>query len=194
MMMVLVRFWAIGLDNGYSVADIGFWCFNEKDGFAIKSQLTRENMSIKQELQDQRNKAHRKMIATKLLDGIEQLSDRPSSKRRWIWELLQNAKDVANEQVRVEIVLTKDYVEFRHNGKPFSTENITYLIEQVSSKERTTEVNELPKTTGKFGTGFMTTHLLSRQVEVSSILQYTKDESLSYKYFNVPLDRSASLY
>ena len=32
MMMVLVRFWAIGLDNGYSVADIGFWCFNGVDG------------------------------------------------------------------------------------------------------------------------------------------------------------------
>ncbi len=148
-------------------------------------------MSIRQTADDTRKKAHQKAIATKLFDGIEQLSERPSSKRRWIWELLQNAKDVANEQVRVEIVLTKDYVEFRHNGKPFSIENITHLIEQVSSKERTTEANELPKTTGKFGTGFMTTHLLSRQVEVSSILQYIEDESFSYKRFNVPLDRSA---
>lgn len=149
-------------------------------------------MGIKQKADDARKKAYQKVIATKLLDGIEQLSDRPSSKRRWIWELLQNAKDVANEQVRVEIVLTKDYVEFSHNGKPFSIENITYLIEQVSSKERTTEVNELPKTTGKFGTGFMTTHLLSRQVEVSSILQNIEDESLSYKPFKVLLDRSAT--
>lgn len=147
-------------------------------------------MSIEQEHQDEINKANRKMIANKLIDGIKQLSATPSSKRRWIWELLQNAKDVANEQVRVEIVLTKDYVEFRHNGKPFSVENITYLINQVSSKERTTKVNELPKTTGKFGTGFMTTHLLSRQVEVSSILQYKKNESLSYKSFKVLLDRS----
>jgi Domain of unknown function (DUF3883) len=149
-------------------------------------------MGIKQKADDARKKAYQKVIATKLLDGIEQLSDRPSSKRRWIWELLQNAKDVANKQVRVEIVLTKDYVKFRHNGKPFSIENITYLIEQVSSKERTTEANELPQTTGKFGTGFMTTHLLSRQVEVSSILQNIENESLSYKRFNVLLDRSAT--
>lgn len=148
-------------------------------------------MGIKQKADDARKKAYQKVIATKLLDGIEQLSDRRSSKRRWIWELLQNAKDVANEQVRVEIVLTKDYVEFRHNGKPFSIENITYLIEQVSSKERNTEVNELPKTTGKFGTGFMTTHLLSPQVEVSSILQNIEDGSFSYKRFKVLLDRSA---
>lgn len=27
-----MRFWAIGLDNGYSVADIGFWWFNGVDG------------------------------------------------------------------------------------------------------------------------------------------------------------------
>jgi hypothetical protein len=176
----------------YPVDNVGYLCFDEVDGFAIKSQLTIENMGIKQKADDARKKAYQKVIATKLLDGIEQLSDRLLSKKRWIWELLQNAKDVANEQVRVEIVLTKDYVEFRHNGKPFSIENITYLIEQVSSKERTTEANELPKTTGKFGTGFMTTHLLSRQVEVSSILQNIEDESFSYKRFNVLLDRSAT--
>lgn len=72
-------------------------------------------MGIKQKADDARKKAYQRVIATKLLDGIEQLRDRASSKRRWIWELLQNAKDVANGQVRVEIVLTKDDVEFRHN-------------------------------------------------------------------------------
>jgi hypothetical protein len=149
-------------------------------------------MGIKQKADDARKKAYQKVIATKLLDGIDKLFDRASSKRRWIWELLQNAKDVANGKVKVEIVLTKDNVEFRHNGNPFSIENITHLIEQVSSKERTTESSETSKPTGKFGTGFMTTHLLSRQVEVSGILQHEEDDGFSYKRFNVLLDRSAT--
>ncbi|GAB4289242.1 MAG: hypothetical protein Fur0025_23670 [Oscillatoriaceae cyanobacterium] len=149
-------------------------------------------MGIKQKADDARKKAYQKVIATKLLDGIDRLSDRASSKRRWIWELLQNAKDVANGRVKVEILLTKDCVEFRHNGNPFSIENVTYLIEQVSSKERTFDANEAPKTTGKFGTGFMTTHLLSRKVEVSGVLQNEEEDSYSYKHFSVLLDRSAT--
>lgn len=149
-------------------------------------------MGIKQKADDADKKAYRTVIATKLLDGIDQLSGRASSKRRWIWELLQNAKDVANGQVRVEVVLSKDSVEFKHNGNPFSIENITHLIKQVSSKERTTEANEAPKTTGKFGTGFMTTHLLSREVEISGILQDEQDDSFIYKRFTLRLDRSAT--
>jgi hypothetical protein len=149
-------------------------------------------MSIKQKADEARKRAYQKVIATKLLDGIERLSGRASSKRRWIWELLQNAKDVANEQVRIEVVIAQNYVEFKHNGNPFSIENITYLIEQVSSKERSEVQNEAPKTTGKFGTGFMTTHLLSRQVEVKGILEDREEEGVKYKPFQVLLDRSAT--
>ncbi|MDJ1174784.1 sacsin N-terminal ATP-binding-like domain-containing protein [Roseofilum capinflatum] len=149
-------------------------------------------MGIRQQAEEARKKAYQKVIATKLLDGIDQLFNRASSKRRWIWELLQNAKDVANEQVKVEIILTPEYVEFRHNGNPFSIENITYLIEQVSSKERKREEHQTPKTTGKFGTGFMTTHLLSRKVEISGVLQNQDDQTLIYKPFKILLDRSAT--
>ncbi|MBP0014649.1 MAG: DUF3883 domain-containing protein [Roseofilum sp. SID2] len=147
-------------------------------------------MGIRQQAEEARKKAYQKVIATKLLDGIDQLFNRASSKRRWIWELLQNAKDVANEEVKVEIILTPDYVEFRHNGNPFSIENITYLIEQVSSKERRREDNQTPKTTGKFGTGFMTTHLLSRKVEISGVLKNQEAQTCIYKPFNILLDRS----
>ncbi|MBP0030805.1 DUF3883 domain-containing protein [Roseofilum sp. Guam] len=147
-------------------------------------------MGIRQQAEEARKKAYQKVIATKLLDGIDQLFNRASSKRRWIWELLQNAKDVAHEEVKIEIILTQDYVEFRHNGNPFSIENITYLIEQVSSKERKREDNQTPKTTGKFGTGFMTTHLLSRKVEISGVLKNQEDQICVYKPFNILLDRS----
>ena len=53
-----------------------------------------------------------------------------------------------------------------------------------------------PETTGKFGTGFLTTHLLSRVVLVSGIYtnlrenQPMPDEGVKYKKFSLMLDRS----
>ena len=111
------------------------------------------------------HEAREKQIAIKLLDGIDKLYESPDiSSRRWIFELLQNAKDIAEKEVKIEIEFDKNYLEFRHNGKPFLIENIVYLIEQISSKERAKELNKNVKTTGKFGTGFITTHLLSKKV------------------------------
>ena len=117
-----------------------------------------------------------------------------NAKRRWIWELLQNAKDVAfdNQQVAAEVNIQVQNghksLSFSHNGKPFSVDDITFLIKQVSTKERTANPNnERPKTTGKFGTGFLTTHLLSEKVSVMGIV---KEPELDYKKFNLPLDRS----
>ena len=137
-------------------------------------------------------RAHKKLIATKLLDGIEKLYENKTSERRWIWELLQNAKDVAKERVRIQIVLRQDSVEFQHNGSPFLIDNVTYLIEQVSTKERASELGEALETTGKFGTGFMTTHLLSKKVEVQGVLEDIDTQPSIYKRFALQLDRDAS--
>jgi len=137
-------------------------------------------------------KAHKKQVAVKLLDGIDKiLMDYTQlSSRRWIWELLQNAKDVSKGALNIEIELGQDYVEFRHNGLPFTMEDLTFLIEQISTKERRKiDDVEKPLTSGKFGTGFMTTHLLSKIVNVSGIL-YEADEK-TYKPFNLKLDRDA---
>jgi hypothetical protein len=63
-----------------------------------------------------------------------------------------------------------------------------FLIKQVSTKDRNAEENNnKPKTTGKFGTGFLTTHLLSKKVEVSGVV---KEPDLDYRKFIMPLDRS----
>ncbi|RUT02694.1 hypothetical protein DSM106972_056140 [Dulcicalothrix desertica PCC 7102] len=154
-------------------------------------------MTYEQEYRDELENAHRQQTATKLFDGIRRLYSSESSPRRWIWELLQNAKDVAHNQVKVEIILNQDYLEFKHNGKPFLMKNITYLIEQVSTKDRNSnkptenqsDSNKV-RTTGKFGTGFMTTHLLSKVVQLSSIFEDPKCKI--YKRFNLNLDRSAA--
>ena len=153
-------------------------------------------MSYKDKFEQSDKKASNSAIATKILDLMDKLrlDANENAQRRWIWELLQNAKDVAFEDQHVEIEVNIDdlnetkRVSFNHNGKPFTVDNITFLIKQVSTKERnTTENNEIPKTTGKFGTGFLTTHLLSEKVIVSGIL---KDPDLDYRKFVLPLDRS----
>jgi hypothetical protein len=117
-----------------------------------------------------------------------------NAKRRWIWELLQNAKDAAFDNQRVETEVNVEYMDeikslsFSHNGKPFTVDNITFLIKQVSTKERNTNDNkEKPKTTGKFGTGFLTTHLLSEKVKVYGVV---KEPDLDYREIILPLDRS----
>jgi len=61
----------------------------------------------------------------------------PTTSRRWVWELIQNAKDVnidGKVHVRIEADLEDPdaHVTFSHNGGAFTTENIRFLIEQVS--------------------------------------------------------------
>lgn len=132
-------------------------------------------------------------IAIKIRDMMKdlRLSSNEETSRRWIWELLQNAKDVshANLKTKVEIELDVNnrYLKFSHNGKPFTAENITFLIGQVSSKEQQPYSGVGVKETGKFGTGFLTTHLLSEVVAVDGIL---KEDNKPYKRFRLNLDRS----
>lgn len=149
-------------------------------------------MSYSRKAYESSLKAHKKLIATKLLDGIEKLYENKTSERRWIWELLQNAKDVAKHRVDVQIILKADSVEFQHNGNPFLMDNVTYLIEQVSTKDRASELGEALETTGKFGTGFMTTHLLSKKVDVEGVLEDQDTEPSIYKRFSLRLDRDAA--
>ncbi|MBB1643061.1 hypothetical protein A9970_03715 [Sphingobacterium sp. UME9] len=147
-------------------------------------------------LDDSRGRAAEDLLATKIIDLMDKLRLEASENaaRRWIWELLQNAKDVAyeNQPVSVSVELNKDSdkpeLKFSHNGKSFTSDNITSLIHQVSSKKRNTEPSSQKKPTGKFGTGFLSTHLLSEKVQVKGIV---KEDGLPYKQFSIALDRSA---
>ena len=129
-----------------------------------------------------------KRIADDILQGIEKVYEKKDiSSRRWIWELLQNAKDVPNqfEKVSVKIDLSKDELSFSHNGDPFTTKNLTNLIMQVSSKMEDDDEDDI---TGKFGTGFLVTHLLSKNLTVDGIV-YESDKTPMR--FSVNIDREA---
>lgn len=84
-------------------------------------------------------------------------------RRRWIWELIQNASDCTPKDGSINITLevTDDRISFSHDGTPFSYDNLFSLITQCSEKQLSEE-----KLTGKFGTGFMSTFLLSEIVDI----------------------------
>ena len=114
-----------------------------------------------------------KQAADKIRQILSAIRNNPaSSAKRWVWELMQNAKDIPNRfgKVSIEIdLMSENKLQFRHNGNPFVINNITGLIRQVSSKN---SLNSDEETTGKFGTGFICTHLLSDVIDVEGILNY----------------------
>ena len=85
---------------------------------------------------------------------------------RWIWELLQNARDVANGDASlVASVETRNgELIFCHNGRGFDPDEITHLVYYGSTKL------EQEDPIGQFGSGFLTTHLLSLIIDVSGQL------------------------
>lgn len=102
---------------------------------------------------------------------------------KWIWELIQNARDVAfkedKEEVTVEIGLDEDKLIFSHDAGPFTQEELISLIVGGSSKGE--------GDVGQFGRGFLSTHVVSPIVEVHGQLVEEVDEFTS---FQITLDRS----
>jgi len=150
-------------------------------------------MTLKDKIAHHRIGAKDAQSATKIINSLNELKETndENASYRWIWELIQNAKDVANSTGKVDIHIKfseiDKVVEFSHNGKLFSTQNIVFLIEQVSTKDQEQEVKNEKKSTGKFGTGFLTTHLLSEKVHVHG---YVKDSDETPQSFNTLLDRT----
>lgn len=155
-------------------------------------------MSFKSQFSASQDKAHNRNIATKIHEEMAKLragvDASATTPRRWVWELIQNAKDVNIEgKVRVRIEADLDgsdaQVTFKHNGGAFSAENIRFLIEQVSSKDRRNDSDGRPTTTGKFGTGFLTTHLLSERVLIEGVAE---GRDFAPRKFKLSLDRSGA--
>lgn len=135
------------------------------------------------------NNALRIGAANRIVQLLQKLrySNNENSAKRWVWELCQNAKDVCNSTGKVKISINYDEMQrkvfFRHNGKAFSMDNILSLINQASSKDR---YDGSERKSGKFGTGFITTHLLSEVVNISGLLEIGGEHSK----FTISLDRT----
>ena len=109
-------------------------------------------------------------------------SNRKDRHTRWIWELLQNARDVsasADNTLTAEVRYNPGEpgkLVFLHDGRGFKMNEIVHLIFYGSTKQ------ENPDALGQFGSGFLTTHLLSWEIEVAGLL----DDG---QWFDFPLAR-----
>lgn len=144
---------------------------------------------------DELNKITAKSILEKLMD-IRQKINAEFIARRLVWELIQNAKDnvsLCNEQgerVDIKIEIKDDEFIFSHNKGYFTNEHIRGLIRKYSSSDKNRDADNLGKsykTTGRFGTGFMTTHLLSEKVK---IISNYKNDNQTFNPFSFWLNRS----
>lgn len=84
-----------------------------------------------------------------------------------------------DKKIEIEIVKTDNELIFSHDGRPFRREEIAHLIYHGSTKSE--------QDIGKFGTGFLITHLLSREVDVKGIRN-------DGKTFEFTLNRNGSSY
>lgn len=107
-------------------------------------------------------------------------------KKRWLWELTQNAKDCSksNEGIKIEIMIKDETISFSHDGEPFDFNSVMDLVLQKSSKRK--EINK----TGKFGTGFISTHLISKKVKITG--NYRNNNKIIRNGLDIVVDRDFS--
>lgn len=93
---------------------------------------------------------------------------RPTAEKRWLWELLQNGIDTAKEHdvaaLSISIESKNGNLVARHNGGTFQLNEIIALVSGGTSKYFGRE------TLGKFGKGFLVTHVVSKQVDVEGLI------------------------
>lgn len=125
-----------------------------------------------------------KSPAKRVLEKLDPLASHVESyQKRWFWELLQNACDY-NDKVIVELEITSDFLYFRHNGSPFTLSQAINLILPDSDKDQ----DKNPEVIGQYGSGFISTHILSTHITVTGTLQGEKDDQHPFEFL---LDRSA---
>ncbi|WP_425636064.1 hypothetical protein ACPUEN_11755 [Algoriphagus yeomjeoni] len=122
--------------------------------------------------------------AQRLKDKLLPIPSKASEmSRRWFWELLQNASDITNS-VNIKLLIEEDFITFEHDGGPFRIIDALNLIAPDTGKDTKLDPN-IPQI-GKFGSGQVSTHVLSGILEVDGILL----ESDEYYKFSIKLDRT----
>ena len=86
----------------------------------------------------------------KHLNDLE--SNRARVLTRWVWELLQNARDTSRNtdtKLIASIEYTDGEIVFQHNGAKFENKEVTHLIYSGSTK------TEDEAAIGQYGSGFL---------------------------------------
>lgn len=137
--------------------------------------------NIKSEFDDAIKDAFIENTAQAIFDEIQKIDSYPEKYRqRWVWELLQNASDAADAK-KVEVLLESVDKKFivKHDGSPFTLKELAHLILRGSTKRKAGHG------IGKFGVGFISTHVLSKNVSVRGLLE-------NGQYFTTTIDRNVA--
>ena len=132
--------------------------------------------------------------ANRIRQNLEKVRSNPElTALRWIWELLQNAKDLpiredfGRRSIRIEYIENGDnsILTFEHNGDPFTLNDLYGIVKQRSTKSTNSD------STGQFGTGFITSHIIADKIDLKGVV-ITESEQYEkiYRDFNLHLDRS----
>lgn len=139
------------------------------------------------EAQVERDRQRNESEARDIIHDIDRLNTYPESKKtRWVWELLQNAKDVATtEGVDAVFKLDEHQMTISHNGLPFETKHLLAILYKTSTKTLGGEDG----TTGKYGTGFVTTHILNKKLNIEGVHQNENGK----RSFSLEIDRTSAI-
>lgn len=110
-----------------------------------------------------------------------------TARRRWIFELIQNAVDTAmerqNRSLDIEINSGASSFTFKHNGGHFTLDEINAVICGGSTKPYSSESDYL----GRFGTGLLVTHIVNRKFDLKG---HIRDEDGIHR-FELAIDRDS---
>jgi len=109
------------------------------------------------------------------------------AQRRWVWELIQNAVDCGTREqkdVNIAITLENGTLTFEHDGGPFLPDELSALITGGSTKPFALA----SPYSGRFGIGFLVTHILSLKAKVEG----TAKTENGHKTFELTLNRSGN--
>lgn len=141
-------------------------------------------MNIHSKLTELKDQKSYSIPAKRIMEHLKPiLSKSQDLRQRWMWELLQNASDLG-DNVKARIEITSDRLKFSHNGKPFTLDEAYNLIMPDSTKDD--ETTHRKSVIGQFGTGFISTHILSKIIQIEGIIE---DDEQLYS-FSFHLDRS----
>jgi|ERR1039458_1186730 hypothetical protein len=104
---------------------------------------------------------------------------------RWPFELTQNAHNPGPRSGKTEVNISISFdgqtVIYEHDGKPFTMRDLAALLSGGSNKDF-----ESIDTTGRFGTGFLLTHVLANKINFTGILEVAD----GHEKVELHLDRS----
>jgi len=105
---------------------------------------------------------------------IELLGSLYSERTHFIFELIQNAEDAAATTLAFD--LRDDRLEVRHDGRPFTTDDVTSIC-QLAHSSKSDDLTKI----GKFGIGFKSVYAYTRSPHV-----YSGDESFRIEKYVQP--------